>query len=231
MLRELARNSQPSTEDVRRNIAVSVFSDGLLSRKQLAERGKVHFPSADDHLNSDLDDDVMGNILKPEAKFEDIIRMLYPGPNAIFRVLLERKIGVQYPNTTDLASARAQSSFLVVCPADRLIEQAEGWVEDSDGYTSGYSFSGFVSPSSFSHILAPLEILRAMGSVAIPVGSELIIVRNNLNRFIYDNDKVSTLVPDYESSLRDIAKKITTTHWTHAVRLPLQEDIGYDQSI
>ena len=231
MLHELTRNSQPAIEDLRRGIAMSVFSDGLLSRKQLVERGKVHFPSADDHLNTNVDDEVMGNTLNLDAKFRDVINMLYPGPNAIFSVLLERKLGIHYPETTGLASARAQASFLVVCPVNRIIEQAEDWVEDEDGYTTGYSFSGVVAPSNFTYVVIPHEVLRNMGSVATPVGSELIIVRSNLSRFIYDRDKMPASVPDYESALRDIVKKITTSYWVHAVRLPLQEDVQYDQSI
>lgn len=231
---------KPNLLDLRRQIIESVLKNGLKSTQQLKREALAHLPSMNG-LGGVRE--VEGCVIKPptqhpnqESFNQALQNVLYPGDHSIFPVLIERgfdpsNLDYFYGNrygrhlTRMLASEkkdaeeRMRSSFLVIYKfkPDELedLEETEFLGEgDQD----------FLSPDDFAYLVFPREVYeeaKGLLNGRVPVK----IVDKFVKRKVLGL-KVNTFsVPDYETTLTEIAQELGGPIWIHAVRLPTETDM------
>lgn len=211
----------------RREIISSIATTGLIPGRDL-EEGDQDVLIAADIMGSD---EVLGNIVHPNATIDDIERLLYSTEESIFTVVTERNDTIiSRPNTPQEVTQRAEASALIIAPDSRLKKRYPNFsraitrddFNSEKTRTEVVGIPTIVEPESFSHIVLPLGVWVDVGDLLSGLSAKTTVVKDSVEGQVWD---MQAQVPNYLFAIHSLAASATEPYWVHAVRLPTVSNI------
>lgn len=227
----------------RKAIIDSILTNGLKSAKRLQDLSIPHLPSADKVPF----DEIEGCVLRPtpdypndESRREALDEAFYIMDRSIFPVFIEREIDMagvdnfysskKYGRYTRMtasekaaAEERMRASMVVVCKFD--LDHRE------DLQPTEFMNEDTLTPEEIAYVVIPKGIYAEyVGNGGTKLnGVPTVVVDKTVKKRVLKLQSNTFQVPGYEQALTEVANKLSCPIWAHAVRLPTNEDLYWEE--